>query len=207
MTRNLIFVISILHLAACTEQVNPDIAKPLLEIVIPLEVPSNIINKSKLHYNPKISLWTEDKKPFSGYAVSYFPDSTLMIKIGILEGKKQNETKEWYSDGHIKYSTNYHKGKLHGEKKSWSPDSTHHLLGHLNYHLNKAHGIQKKWYSTGEIFKVLHLNKGKEEGIQQAFRKNGNLYVNYEARAGRIFGLKRSTLCFELEDEKIQYAE
>ena len=45
---------------------------------------------------------------------------------------------------------------------------------------------------------------GKEEGIQQAFRKNGDLFANYEAREGRIFGLKKAALCFGLEDEKIQ---
>ncbi len=207
MTRNLIFVILILQLMACAEQVDQDIAKPLLEVVKPLEVPPNNIDKSKLHYNKNGSLWILDNKPFSGYAVGYFPDSTLMLKIGIVDGKKQNETTEWYPDGHLKYSTNYHQGKLHGEKKSWSPDSTHLLISHLNYHLSKAHGVQKKWYPSGELFKILHLNKGKEEGIQQAFRKNGNLYVNYEARAGRIFGLKRASLCFELADETIQYKE
>ena len=46
---------------------------------------------------------------------------------------------------------------------------------------------------------------GKEEGIQQAFRKNGDLFANYEARAGRFFGLKKSALCYELEDEDVQF--
>ena len=45
---------------------------------------------------------------------------------------------------------------------------------------------------------------GKEEGIQQAFRKNGDLFANYEAKEGRIFGLKKAALCFGLEDENIQ---
>ena len=45
---------------------------------------------------------------------------------------------------------------------------------------------------------------GKEEGIQQAFRKNGDLYANYEAKNGRIFGLKKASLCFGLENQKIK---
>lgn len=46
---------------------------------------------------------------------------------------------------------------------------------------------------------------GMEEGIQQTFRKNGALYANYEAKEGRIFGLKKAALCYGLEDQSIQY--
>jgi len=171
-----------------------------------LEIPTNEVAKSSLIYNPKNSLWTiNEGELFSGFATTYYEDGTLKEKFGILEGRKQNEASKYYPDGHLKSFSNYHKGKLHGEKKSWSPDSTHLLVSHLNYQSGKAHGIQKKWYSTGEIFKVLNLNQGKEEGIQQAFRKNGKLFANYEARNGRIFGLRKSALCFGLEEEEIQF--
>ncbi|EPR68296.1 hypothetical protein [Cyclobacterium qasimii] len=46
---------------------------------------------------------------------------------------------------------------------------------------------------------------GREEGLQQAFRKNGELFANYEAKDGRIFGLKRAVLCVGLEDEVVKY--
>lgn len=207
MKRNLIFIVLILQLVNCAKPIKKEVEKPLVEVIKSLEVPADTIDKSKLHYNRMTSIWTLDGKPFSGYAVNYFPDSTLRQKIGIVDGKKQHETTDYYPDGHIKFSVNYHQGKLHGEKKSWSAGPSPILLTHLNYHLGKAHGIQKKWYSTGEIFKILHLNLGKEEGLQQAFRKNGDLYANYEARAGRIFGLKRASLCFELDNENIQYAK
>ena len=45
---------------------------------------------------------------------------------------------------------------------------------------------------------------GQEEGLQQAFRKNGDLYANYEAKEGRIFGLKKAALCFGLQNEEIK---
>ena len=177
---------------------------PLIQVPS-LTVPTNTINKSELEYNKSNATWTLKGKPFSGYAINYFQDSQVIQKFGILNGKKQNEAFEWYPDGHLKLSMHYHQGKLHGEKKTWSSDSTHLLIAHLNYHLGKAHGEQKKWYPTGELFKKLNLNMGKEEGMQQAFRKNGDLFANYEARNGRIYGLKKSALCFGLEDESIQY--
>ena len=170
-----------------------------------MEVPETTVLKSILHYNPKKSLWTLNNLPFSGFAVSYYPDHSLQEKFGILNGVKQNKFMQWYPDGHLKTATEYHRGKLHGEKKIWSSDSLHILIAHLKYNAGKAHGEQKKWYATGELYKKLNLNKGKEEGIQQAYRKNGVLYANYEAKEGRIFGLKKAALCFGLEDENVQY--
>jgi len=145
------------------------------------------------------------KNPCGCYTVRLDQNNSLIEKTGILNGKKQNKATWWYPDGHIKELANYDKGKLHGEKKRWSSDTSHILIAQLNYHLGKAHGVQKLWYPTGEFYKHLNLNKGKEEGIQQAYRKNGDLYANYEAKNGRIFGLRKAALCYGLEDEKVQY--
>ena len=200
-----IFTILIFLIASCVNQEKKEIAIPLISKIHPLAVPTITIDKSKLDYDNRISMWQLEGKAFSGYAVSYFKDSTLMQKFGILDGKKQNESLDWYPDGHLKQSVNYHKGKIHGEKKVWASESDHILISHLNYHLGKAHGEQKKWYPTGELFKKLNFSMGKEEGIQQAFRKNGALFANYETRAGKIYGLKKSMLCFGLEDENVQH--
>lgn len=196
------FFSSSLLLIGCSRQ-NENYPQGSTEADLVLEVPERIIVKSTLTYNHEISLWTLNDLPYSGFAISYYPDSSLMEKFGILNGKKQNEAIQWFPDGHYKNMANYHKGKLHGEKKIWSQDSVHVLIAHFNFHTGKAHGEQKKWYPTGELFKKLNLNRGKEEGMQQAFRKNGALFANYEAREGRIFGLKHAALCFGLEDEKI----
>lgn len=192
-------------LIACTKQVAKEEIPQSDEDLVSLEIPDKTVDRSKLTYNNKTSNWNLGGQLFSGYAVSYYPNKRLKETFGILNGKRQNEASNWYPDGHLKSSANYHQGRLHGEKKTWSADSSHILIAHLNYHSGKAHGIQKKWYPTGELFKVLELNMGKEEGIQRAFRKNGDLFANYEARNGRIFGLKKASLCFGLEDEKIQY--
>ena len=56
----------------------------------------------------------------------------------------------------------------------------------------------------GRALQKAELKNGKEEGMQQAFRKNGVAYANYEAREGRIFGLKKTALCYGLEDENLK---
>lgn len=192
-------------LVSCFEKKESSIADN--EEVLPLEVPEIIRLKSELQFNTVTSLWTLDEKPYSGFMVSYYPDSSLMEKVGMLEGKKQNEAIQWYNDGHLKNSTTYHQGKLHGEKKTWSTDYPHVLIAHYNFYKGQAHGEQTKWYRTGELFTKLNMVNGKEEGIQQAYRKNGALYANYEARNGRIFGLKKTALCFGLENQKMKSRE
>ncbi len=189
---------------SCSEQVKKEALVMSFKEPSCLIIPDLEVEKSSLFYDTERSLWTLNEELYSGYATSFYEDGTLKEKIGILKGRKQNESNSWFPDGHFKQTANYHLGKLDGEKKSWSSDTSHVLISHLNYHLGKAHGEQKKWYVTGEIFKIMNLNMGKEEGMQQAFRKNGDLFANYEAREGRIFGLKKSALCFGLEEEEVQ---
>lgn len=190
-------------LVGCSEQKGKSIADSTTHIWP--EVPDTQVEKSILCYNHKTSIWSLNNAPYSGFAVSYYPDNSPKEKFGILNGKKQDKLIRWYPDGHYKNLATYDKGKLHGEKKIWSQDSSHVLIAHYNYRRGWPHGVQKKWYTTGEIFKKINLNMGKEEGIQQAFRKNGVLYANYEAREGRIFGLKKAKLCYSLEDENVKY--
>lgn len=199
-----IFLILNLTLISCSQN-----KKSLQEenTSLPLRVPETIVQKSALEYNYQTSTWTLDDLPYSGYALTYYSDNTLKEKFEVLEGKKQNKFVQWFPDGHLKTVSNYHSGKLHGEKKIWTQDSTHVLIAHLNYQNGKPHGEQKKWYPTGELFKKLNLNSGKEDGLQQAFRRNGDLYANYEARDGRIFGLKKSALCYSLIKEEVQVKE
>lgn len=205
MSRNLLFVfLVVISLFSCNHKNSKITTETILEDTF-RKIPDTLVHKSALFYDTKTSLWSLNKKSFSGYAVSFYSDNSLKEKIGILNGKKHNLTIEWYADGHYKHLTNYQNGKAHGDKKTWSPDSLHILVAHFKYVFGKPHGEQKKWYATGELFKKMNLNMGKEEGIQQAYRPNGALYTNYEAKEGRIFGLKKTALCYSLEDENIKH--
>jgi len=201
----LMALVLVLLLLSCTDKTIATSPSPTNSVATLLDLPNKTVNKSALFYNKKKSVWTLNDQLYTGYAVSFYSDSTPKEKFGILNGRKQNQAIHWYADGHYKHITNYHKGKPHGDKKSWSADSLHTMVAHLQYVSGKVHGEQKKWYPTGELFKKMNFNMGKEEGLQQAFRKNGALFANYEAREGRIFGLKKAALCFGIADNNIQY--
>lgn len=74
---------------------------------------------------------------------------------------------------------------------------------HVNYVDGKKEGEEKQFYSNGEISKLRWLERGKESGLQKAWLPNGKLYVNYEAKNGRVFGLMRANACYKLENEKV----
>ena len=65
-------------------------------------------------------------------------------------------------------------------------------------------GVQMQYYISGAKFKMITIKNGQQNGMQKAWRQNGKIYSNYEAKNGRIFGLKRSNLCYELENEKVK---
>lgn len=199
-----VLALSLLLIGCAEKAATKDLSTPSTIDTV-LGVPDTIVHDSLLHYDKETSLWTLGDQLYSGYTVSFYQDNILKGKTGFLNGRKQNKARQWFPDGHLKRASTYFKGRLHGEKKTWSSDSAHFLISKLNYQFGKPQGEQKIWYATGELYKVLNLNKGKEEGIQQAYRKNGELYANYEAKAGRIFGMKKAALCYGLEDENINY--
>lgn len=170
-----------------------------------LLIPDTTVDESLLYFDRQNSIWFLNDERYSGYSVRLDQNNLLVEKIGFFKGRKQNKAIRWYADGHLQEVAHYDNGKLHGEKKRWSSDTSHLLIAQLTYHMGKAHGVQKQWYPSGELYKLLNLNMGKEEGIQQAYRKNGELYANYEAKNGRIFGLRKAALCYGVEDEKVQY--
>lgn len=168
-------------------------------------IPSVEVPKSTICYNNQESNWYLNDQLFSGYMLSYHSNGVLSEKAQVLNGRLENELEKWYPNGQLQLLETYRKGRLHGAKKMWIVDCSHTLVASLNYYDGRPHGIQMQWYPTGELYKVLSLNMGKEEGMQKAYRKNGELYANYEAKNGRTFGLKKATLCYGLNEEKVQY--
>lgn len=174
--------------------------KVIVNKIQTLKVPDVTVSLEQLELIRLEGQWKLDNIPYSGYGLSYFSNGQLQSKIGFVNGKKEGQATEYFEDGHPKSITSYHKNMMHGEVKNWSGAKGHSKLAVRNFYLNKPHGTHEKWYPNGNLMKVITYNMGHEEGLQQAFLENGKIYANYEAKNGRTFGLKRSILCYELED-------
>jgi antitoxin component YwqK of YwqJK toxin-antitoxin module len=160
------------------------------------------IEKSELILHPTEGKWYYGKASFYGYAIEKYANGKLKAKTGFHEGKKEGVAQKWDDSGALRYQCQYIQNHKDGLVQLWSDKGV--LIAESNFKDGVVDGVQRKWYPSGKVFKKTNINMGKEEGLQQTWWENGKLYVNYEAKNGRIFGLKRSTLCYELENELVQ---
>ena len=172
-------------LLACRLQQPPDISVPVVDI--------------ELDRDLGVSFY--EGKPFSGYAIEHYPNQQKKEQTPYIHGKKHGTQNRWFLDGTLAAETIYLNGRRNGPAKTWWKDGT--LRTHSQFINGVGHGVQKQWFRTGELFKEINLNMGKEEGLQRAWRENGDIYNNYEAKDNRTYGLKRSKLCFQLEEEDV----
>ncbi len=142
---------------------------------------------------------------FTGYAAKFFENNQPAEKVFYLNGKKEGIAKYWFENGTIRKTKNFAHNRLNGRTIIYFENGQKASL--RNYLNNKLDGIQEEWYENGKIFKRQNCIAGKEEGLQQAWTRNGKIFANYEARNGRIFGLKRTNLCVNVKDEIISLDE
>ena len=69
------------------------------------------------------------------------------------------------------------------------------LRTEISYRNDLYEGIYRAWSERGTPFQIRHYAAGHEEGLQQEWTEAGKLYVNYEARNGRHYGMENSTPC------------
>mgnify|MGYP003352023984 CR=1 FL=1 len=51
------------------------------------------------------------------------------------------------------------------------------------------------FHHNGRLAERRHFFDGKEEGLQQAWTEDGQLYINYEMRNGRRYGVLNARPC------------
>ena len=175
--------------------------------ITPIAVNVNAISihKDSLELRSNEGLVFFNDKLFTGTSFSVFENGERSISTEYFNGKKHGYLKKWYADGKPSFESQYVDGKKQGTTKSWWRNGN--LRSESHFENGLANGIQMQWYKSGAKFKRLQLVNGKEQGIQKSWRENGKIYNNYEAKNGRIFGLKRANLCYELDNEVVQYKD
>lgn len=194
------FLLVISVFFGCNTQSNNELV--LAKDIAPIpEIESTVVDKKQIKLNSTKGQWYYNDQPFNGYAVSYYDDSGLAEKSGFFDGKREGKSYSYFNDGTIKKEALYKKNKLDGVKLTYFRNGV--LASESNYVNGKKHGFQKVWFPDGQLAKKKYLNQGKEDGLQQAWLENGSLYINYEAKNGRIFGMLRANSCYKLKDEKV----
>lgn len=61
-------------------------------------------------------------------------------------------------------------------------------------------GEFRTWHPNGQLAEVRRYTNGREEGLQQSWTADGVLYLNYEVRDGRRYGLVNSRPCLPADE-------
>lgn len=62
-------------------------------------------------------------------------------------------------------------------------------------------GEFRTWHSNGQLAEVRRYVNGREDGLQQSWTSEGVMYLNYEVREGRRYGLVNSRPCLPADDK------
>jgi antitoxin component YwqK of YwqJK toxin-antitoxin module len=60
---------------------------------------------------------------------------------------------------------------------------------------------RRSFYPGGGVAELRHFFNGREEGLQQAWTEDGQLYINYEMRNGRRYGFINARPCTPVKEQ------
>jgi len=93
--------------------------------------------------------------------------------------------------------TTYRDGRKVGRHVAYWPDGRRRVLAF--YDGDVIEGEYRTWHANGRTAELKHYAKGHEAGRQQAWTDRGELFLNFEARNGRHYGLVNSNPCTPVE--------
>jgi hypothetical protein len=80
---------------------------------------------------------------------------------------------------------------------SW-PDGRPQTRG--EYRHDVRHGEFRTWHRNGRLAELRHYVDGREAGLQQAWTADEVMFLNYEVRGGRRYGLVNAKPCLPADD-------
>ena len=61
---------------------------------------------------------------------------------------------------------------------------------------------RRTFYPDGRPFEIRHFLNGREEGMQQVWTEEGELYISYDMRNGRRYGFINARPCNPVKETK-----
>lgn len=87
----------------------------------------------------------------------------------------------------------YRDGRKVGTHVTWWPSGAVRSLA--QYADDAYDGEYRTYYETGRPYELRHYSHGREAGLQQSWTADGALFLNYEMRDGRRYGMVNARPC------------
>ena len=99
----------------------------------------------------------------------YHPDGSIASITGLRDGQKVGHHFAFWPGGRLRLDAWFEKDAYHGAYRTYYPD--------------------------GRPYELRHYEQGREAGLQQSWTPQGELFLNYEVRDGRRYGLVNARPC------------
>lgn len=99
----------------------------------------------------------------------------------------------YYRDGALESVRYYRADKKTGRHQSFWPNGK--LRAAAWYADDAYQGEYRSFYESGRPYELRHFERGREAGLQQSWTEDGALFLNYEVRNGRRYGLVNARPC------------
>ena len=143
-------------------------------------------------------LWLRNGRPLSGVLVGHDDGGAVIMTATVANGLLEGVERRWFSTGEPESVRRFAGGRKVGLHQGWWPDGTPRFRA--TYHADAFDGRYEAWYRTGRLAERREYIAGREAGHQQMWMADGTLYVNYEVRAGRRFGMVNAKPCIPAGD-------
>lgn len=189
----LTFLISI----GCTHPVKP--AHTVDNEKLSLPPPPTNKNKQDGAFTWKNGICLQANEPFTGVIMQSDSMGNPVSKQQYYKGKEEGWSEWYYPNGRLNARRYYHQGEKDSVHMGWWPNGNVRFEYH--FQLGQYNGWFKEWYVSGKPLKEIWYQDGKEiRGT--GWRENGKIYMSFEVRNGRLYGLVNPNLCYSLQKEK-----
>ncbi len=100
---------------------------------------------------------------------------------------------KFHENGQLASREQYWHGRKVGLHETWWANGVKRSSA---FYLNDAFdGEYRTWYASGRPYELRHFEQGHESGRQQSWTEDGTLFLNYDVRDGRRYGLVNARPC------------
>jgi antitoxin component YwqK of YwqJK toxin-antitoxin module len=114
-----------------------------------------------------------------------------------LEGNPDTVIDRRFPDGRLASRETYRNGRKVGVHWTFWPGGGRKRRAPYASEGDAYEGRVLSWDESGRLRDVRRYRRGREEGLQQSYGFDGTLFLNYEVRNGRRYGLVNSTPCLD----------
>jgi antitoxin component YwqK of YwqJK toxin-antitoxin module len=119
--------------------------------------------------------------------------AALLEGSAVLVGAPDRVVHVFGSDGRVIAQTAFRDGRKVGRQDALWPDGS--LKSRAYFDGDILIGTARAWHANGRTAEVKRYVDGRPRGLQQAWTDRGELFLNFDARNGRNFGLVNAKPC------------